>query len=102
MPTKDSPQAFMAVGFRDRTSEPLALAYTRFMQAGVPAELHVYANAGHPDGFREKDRTPASKWSERFYEWLDDRGMLKRGDPPAGTTGARETPAAPSGGGGGG
>jgi endo-1,4-beta-xylanase len=94
MPTKDSPQAFMAVGFRDRTSEPLALAYTRFLQAGVPAEFHVYANAGHPDGFREKDRTPASKWPERFYEWLDDRGMLKGSDPPAGQAGPRAAPPA--------
>ncbi|HEX8322998.1 MAG TPA: alpha/beta hydrolase [Tepidisphaeraceae bacterium] len=76
-PTKTSPPAFMAVGFKDGTSEGLAQAYVRFRKAGVPAELHVYASAGHPEGFREKDNTPASRWPQRLMEWLDDRGFLK-------------------------
>jgi endo-1,4-beta-xylanase len=80
-PHKQSPPAFLAVGFNDGTSAALARIYPLFKEAGVPAELHIYAGAGHPTGFRPKDGTPASKWQERFYEWLADRGFLKKTDP---------------------
>ncbi len=76
VPAKDAPPAFLAVGFKDATSTGLAQAYLRFHEVGVPAELHIYAAAGHPSGFRPADNTPASKWRDRFYEWLDDRGFL--------------------------
>lgn len=83
-PVAGHPPVFMAVGFKDGTSDGLSQAYTRYRKAGVPAELHVYASAGHPTGFREKDNTPASRWPQRFYEWLDDQGLLK--SAAAGTT----------------
>jgi acetyl esterase/lipase len=80
-PNAQSPPVFMAVGFNDGTSIGLARIYPLFKEAGVPAELHIYAGAGHPTGFRPKDGTPASKWQERFYEWLDDRGFLSVSEP---------------------
>jgi endo-1,4-beta-xylanase len=81
VPTKESPPAFMAIGFDDPSVAPLAKVFPLFKEVGVPAELHIYAGAGHPTGFRPKDNTPASKWRERFYEWLDDRGFLTKPGP---------------------
>lgn len=78
VPTKESPPAFLAIGFNDGAAVALARVFPLFKEVGVPAELHIYAGAGHPTGFRPKDNTPASKWQERFYEWLADRGFLTK------------------------
>ena len=34
----------------------MAEVYLKFKQVGVPAELHIYAGAGH--GFGMRDKTP--------------------------------------------
>jgi hypothetical protein len=44
----------------------------------VPAELHIYAGVGHGFGLRASNTGPASKWIDRFYEWLGESGFLKR------------------------
>jgi len=78
VPTADSPPAFLACGYKDRPdiSEGLASVYLAFKKVGVPAELHVYAGAGHGFGLRETDHSPAAGWPARFQEWLADRGFL--------------------------
>ncbi len=78
LPTKGVPPAFLCAGYGDRQdiSEGLAEAYLRFKQAGVPAELHMYANAGHGFGLRASNQGPHAAWPERFREWLDRRGLL--------------------------
>jgi len=77
VPTKDAPPAFIVAGFDDRPdiSEGVARAYLAFKQAGVPAELHVYAGVGHGFALRPG---PAAGWITRFAEWLGERG----GRPP--------------------
>jgi acetyl esterase/lipase len=79
-PTKDSPPAFLACAYDDRTdiSEGLAEVYLRFKRAGVPAELHVYGSGGHGFGLRASSTRPAGAWIARFEEWLVDGGFLKR------------------------
>jgi len=79
-PTKDSPPAFLACGYNDRPdiSEGLANAYLKFKQAGVPADLHIYANTGHGFGLRPNNHKPANDWILRFDEWLGDSGFLKK------------------------
>lgn len=78
LPVKDVPPAFLCAGFGDRTdiSEGLAEAYLRFKKAGVPAELHMYSNAGHGFGLRASNQGPHAAWPARFREWLDGRGLL--------------------------
>jgi hypothetical protein len=44
----------------------------------VPAELHVYSNVGHGFGYRPGIHTPVNEWPERFDEWLDQSGFLKK------------------------
>ena len=79
-PTKDSPPAFLAAAYNDRTdiSEGLAEAYLRFKRAGVPAELHIYSSGGHGFGQRTTNERPVGKWMARFEEWLADSGWLPK------------------------
>ena len=79
IPTKDSPPAFLACGYKDRTdiSEGLAEVYVRFKRAGVPAELHVYSEIGHGFGYRTTTPPPAGDWPLRLREWMNIRGFLK-------------------------
>jgi endo-1,4-beta-xylanase len=78
IPEKGAPPVFLAAGYGDRTdiSEGLAEAYLRFKRAGVPAELHIYAGAGHGFGLRTANKSPAGAWPDRLREWLVDRKFI--------------------------
>jgi endo-1,4-beta-xylanase len=80
VPTKDSPPVFLVCGYKDRPdiSRGLAEVYLKFKEAGVPAELHIYAAAGHGFGVRERNRNAAGSWPARFEEWLADLGFLQK------------------------
>ena len=74
------PPAFLAAGYKDRPdiAEGLATLYLKYKAAKVPAELHLYANAGHGFGYRPDAKpSAAARWPERFTEWLGDSGLLK-------------------------
>jgi endo-1,4-beta-xylanase len=70
----------LVCGYNDRPdiSEGLANVYLKFKQAKVPAELHIYSGVGHGFGLRAGDTGPVSKWLERFDEWLEQSGFLKK------------------------
>jgi endo-1,4-beta-xylanase len=80
VPTKESPPAFLVCGYKDRPdiSRGLAEVYLKFKDVEVPAELHVYATAGHGFGVREKNRSASGNWPTRFEEWLTDLGLLQK------------------------
>jgi endo-1,4-beta-xylanase len=80
VPAKDSPPVFLVCGYKDRPdiSRGMAEVYLKFKDAGVPAELHIYAAAGHGFGVREKNRNAAGAWPHRFEEWLADLGLLQK------------------------
>lgn len=74
------PPVFLAAGYGDRPdiAEGLAAVYLKYKAAKVPAELHVFANAGHGFGYRHDAKpSAAARWPERFMEWLSDSGLLK-------------------------
>ena len=75
--TKNSPPAFLVCGYKDRPdiSQGLAEVYLKFKEAGVPAELHIYASAGHGFGVRDRNRQAVAGWPARFQEWLADLGF---------------------------
>ena len=77
-PEAGAPPVFLAAGFNDRPdiSEGLANVYLLFKKAGVPADLHIYAGAGHGFGLRTTNTSPAGAWPIRFVEWLADRKLL--------------------------
>lgn len=75
---KDAPPMFVAAA----TDDQLKLApdsvtlYSKWMAAGKPVELHMYAKGGHGFGMR-KQNLPSDGWIDRFGEWLDQQGLLK-------------------------
>src|SRR6516164_3354101 len=73
------PPVFLAAGYNDRPdiSEGLATLYLKYKAAKIPAELHMFANAGHGFGYRPDAKpSAAARWPERFTEWLTDSGLL--------------------------
>ena len=78
--SKDTPPAFLACGEMDRQniSQGLPELYLAMKRAGMSAELHVYAGVGHGFGVRATTRGAVATWIDRFRDWLDGRGFLKR------------------------
>lgn len=76
---KGMPPLFIAAGYSDRPdiSEGMATLYLKYKAAGVKAELHIFANAGHGFGYKHDAKpTAASRWPTRLTEWLTDSGLL--------------------------
>lgn len=76
---KGMPPLFIAAGYSDRPdiSEGMATLYLKYKAAGVKAEMHLYANAGHGFGYKPDAKpSAAARWPDRFVEWLTDSGLL--------------------------
>jgi endo-1,4-beta-xylanase len=78
--SKDTPPAFLACGENDRQniSQGLPELYLAMKKAGACAELHVYTGVGHGFGLRATTKGAVAQWPERFYQWLEVRGLLKK------------------------
>ena len=69
-PTKDTPPTIIVQAEDDPVHVENAVVY--FMQlkkAGVPAELHVYAQGGHGYGLRPTD-LPITRWPKLVETWM--------------------------------
>jgi endo-1,4-beta-xylanase len=76
----EAPPAFLLCADNDKgPAQAISSLYNQFKQAGVSAELHIYASGGHGFGWREKPAAApvASSWLPRLREWMADRGLLK-------------------------
>ena len=74
-----APPLFLAHAADDDRVDPVRTSirmYTAWQQAGVPAELHIYAKGGHGFGMRRPGQ-PVQGWTDRLREWLDQLGLLK-------------------------
>lgn len=71
------PPTFIAQATDDRTDDVReSLAYYRaLIDAGVPAEMHLFARGGHAFGLRVKD-APVAAWPRLAERWMQDIGML--------------------------
>ncbi|HEY3857885.1 MAG TPA: alpha/beta hydrolase [Verrucomicrobiae bacterium] len=75
----DAPPAFILAA----SDDPLGLApqsvqiYQDWIAAGKNAELHLYSKGGHGFGMR-KQNLPSDHWIERFADWLDVQGFMKK------------------------
>jgi endo-1,4-beta-xylanase len=49
----------------------------KYKDAGIPAELHIYASSGHGFGYRENDSKAEVSWLARLQDWMKDMGFLK-------------------------
>lgn len=77
--SKNSPPLFIACGYNDREdiSKGMAELYLKYKAAGVPAELHIYSNAGHGFGMRTTTTGEVAGWYLRLAEWLKDIKMIR-------------------------
>ena len=75
----DAPPMFIAAATDDSLGlapESIAL-YEKWAGAQKSAELHMYAKGGHGFGMR-KQNLPTDHWIDRFADWLELRGWLKK------------------------
>jgi acetyl esterase/lipase len=75
----DAPPMFVAAASDDQLGlapESVAL-YAKWTGAHKSAELHLYAKGGHGFGMR-KQNLPTDHWIDRFAEWLELQGWLKK------------------------
>jgi acetyl esterase/lipase len=77
---KNAPPVFIACGYDDRQdiSEGLAQLYLRYKRAGIPAELHIYANVGHGFGIRSSNTGAVTLWPQEVMLWLLDIKVIKQ------------------------
>jgi acetyl esterase/lipase len=73
----NTPPVFLVHGGEDIISPPehSVLMYLALKRAGVPTELHVYANTAHDFGVRTNEH-PYSTWMARCADWLRESGFL--------------------------
>ena len=73
-----TPPVFLVHGDEDIISEPghSVLMYLALKRAGVPAELHIYANTTHDFGVRASDRSYGN-WTDACAKWLKQHGFLE-------------------------
>jgi len=74
-----APPAFIAAGSLDPCcAEPAMTLYSQLRQAGVSAELHMFADTDH--GFNiaaHSERLSIQHWPDRLADWLSDGGWLR-------------------------
>lgn len=51
--------------------------YLKWLEANQPAELHMYESGKHGFGMK-KQNIPTDAWIERFDDWLQMHGLLKK------------------------
>jgi acetyl esterase/lipase len=75
---KDTPPIFLVHGGADIVSDAMhtVVMYQALKQAGVSAELHIYAGASHDFAVRPSDQ-PCSTWTRPCADWMRHLGFLK-------------------------
>jgi acetyl esterase/lipase len=75
----DAPPMFIAAATDDSLGlAPQSIAlYEMWTNAHKSAELHMYAKGGHGFGMR-KHNLPTDHWIDRFADWLELEGWLKK------------------------
>lgn len=77
--TADTPPTFLLQAEDDEVDPPNhALVYYRaLIAAGVPVEMHLYAEGGHAFGLRET-AAPITRWPALVETWLGTLGVTRR------------------------
>lgn len=76
---KDAPPIFICAASDDQLglAKHSTALYNQWLDAGKSAELHMYLKGGHGFGMR-KQNLPTDTWIDRFGDWLDLQGLLKK------------------------
>ena len=75
----DAPPMFLAAASDDNLglAPDSIVLYEKWAGAHKPVELHMYAKGGHGFGMH-KQNLPTDHWIDRFADWLDFEGLLKK------------------------
>lgn len=75
--TRETPPTFLLQNEDDEVDgvEQALSYYAELKQAGVPVEMHLYAQGGHAFGLR-RTRLPVTAWPELVETWLRTIGMI--------------------------
>jgi acetyl esterase/lipase len=75
--TRDTPPTFLVHAQNDNVDDPSnsLFYYIALKDAGVPAELHVYAEGRHAFGLRQT-KLPVTRWPRLVETWLRTIGMI--------------------------
>ncbi len=78
--TRETPPTFLVQAENDNVDDPRnALSYYDALRgAGVPAELHMYAEGRHAFGLRPT-QFPITRWPRLVETWLRSIGMIPEG-----------------------
>src|SRR5207302_5627536 len=81
---KDSPPMFLAATMADKTVpvENTLHFYQACRDAGVPAEMHVYAQGSHGNS-QDPQYGPTAEWPQRCEEWMRFNGWLTKAESKA-------------------
>ncbi|HWA61134.1 MAG TPA: prolyl oligopeptidase family serine peptidase [Caulobacteraceae bacterium] len=73
----DTPPTFLLQAENDPvdTIEQSLAYYVALQKAGVPTEMHLYAEGGHAFGLRAAHQ-PIGRWPQLVEQWLHTIGML--------------------------
>jgi len=76
---KDTPPVFIAATMADKSVpvENSLHLYAALRDAGVPAEMHVYAQGSHGNSL-DPQYGPTAEWPQRCEEWLRFNGWLTK------------------------
>ncbi len=74
---KDTPPVFLVATMADKSVpvENTLMFYQALRNAGVPAEMHVYAQGSHGNSL-DPQFGPTAEWPKRCEEWLRFNGWL--------------------------
>jgi acetyl esterase/lipase len=75
----DAPPMFVLAATDDNLglAPDSVMLYEKWTAAHKPAELHMYEKGGHGFGMRQHG-IPTDRWIERFVDWLELEGFLKK------------------------
>jgi len=76
-PTADTPPTFLVMAEDDHVDgvEQALAYYVALQKAGVPTEMHLYAQGGHAFALR-KSKLPIGQWPQLVETWLHTIGVL--------------------------
>ena len=73
-----APPAFIVAGTLDACcAAPSVTLCEQLRKAGIPAELHMYADSNHAFNLDESNRISILHWPDRLADWLADSGWLE-------------------------
>jgi len=81
---KDMPPVFLAATMADKSVpvENTLRFYQALRAAGVPAEMHVYAQGSHGNSL-DPQFGPTAQWPQRCEEWMRFNGWLTKAESKA-------------------